>query len=155
MSARTYKPQPGTLPAKVLGHLKALPAGARLSTDELAHRVDTDKSSLVQAMKTARAAGAVQAVRDAGLLWWSIGTGKPDLPGVPAEELSDHGIQAAAAKPAAPIEKKQHFCAGLFTDGTLQVELDERSFTLGPQQVQQLRSLLKSWSTYEQSVANG
>ncbi|TCP06581.1 hypothetical protein EV676_10664 [Caldimonas thermodepolymerans] len=74
--AKAYKPLPGSIPARVIEILQALPEGKELSTAELADMIDQPPDTLVQCLQLPRRRGMLQARRSGGrVLLWSLGDG--------------------------------------------------------------------------------
>ncbi len=83
MSPSTYTPLPGTIPARVIAHLKTLPAGSELPTAALCEEIgQTATSGFGACVARALQAGlmAVRKAPDSGLLYWSLGDGEPQAP---------------------------------------------------------------------------
>lgn len=69
----TYVPQPGTIDARAIAHLRALPVGAMLAAGVLADALDVDRDDLVPALERAWRAGAVAREAQAGNVRWGVG----------------------------------------------------------------------------------
>lgn len=141
----SYTPQPGTFPARVIDYLRSLPAGAERSSVELADELDQDRTVVVNLLTYPRKHGALRARRQGNLMFWSLGDGTPEaLPHdyEPDEPLSSAARQPSmAAAPTAAVTPKA-FRAGLWSDGTLQIERDGDLMLLTRDEAQQLRNLL-------------
>jgi hypothetical protein len=75
----SYMPQPGTIAARVMALLQRQPAGATLSSAEIADELDVQASDLCSVMAPARKSGAVVAAFDnttRHILRWSLGNGQ-------------------------------------------------------------------------------
>jgi hypothetical protein len=86
----TYVPQPGTIDARAIAHLRTLPVGAMLAAGVLADALDVDRDDLVPALERAWRAGAV--AREAGSSGVRWGVGHPKLrtlAGSPAVSADD------------------------------------------------------------------
>jgi hypothetical protein len=55
----TYVPQPGTMSARVIEHLKSLPAGTEIATGPLCDTLDLDSGSLIPCIASAIKHGAI------------------------------------------------------------------------------------------------
>lgn len=152
----SYKPQPGTFPARAIAHLKTLPAGTELSSAELSEALDVEVSTVSPGLMYALRNGGVVSRKEGGLLFWSLprseepdsdraedppigarGDG-PGLPPAPLPAPAPVDPQPAAkARPA-------RFRAGLFTDGTLLLERGADRMELRDTEVDQLVDLLKT-----------
>lgn len=74
----TYTTQPGTLPHRVVEHLRSLPPGAKVSTPDLVVLLDADPSCLAASLASPRKHGllvAEQAKTMGRPMLWSLGTG--------------------------------------------------------------------------------
>lgn len=69
----TYVPQPGTIDARAIAHLRTLPAGALLAAGVLADTLDVDRDDLVPALERAWRAGAVTREAQGSNVRWGIG----------------------------------------------------------------------------------
>lgn len=75
-----YAPQPGTIPHKVVEHLRTLPAGTKVASRPILDAIgQPGKLALPTFMGAAIRAGLVKAEKspDTGLLLWSLGDGVP------------------------------------------------------------------------------
>jgi hypothetical protein len=101
---KSYTTQPGTVPHRVIEHLKAQPPGTELSTAELAEAVGQPAGSMNGFLSSPRNHGALHAEKKHGLLFWSLGDGAPLAP--PADREPD--------EPLRPVPKTPKKTASLF-----------------------------------------
>lgn len=74
----TYTPTPGTIPHKVITHLKTLGPDIELSTIEIADALDIDKTLLAASLAPARQKGAVRSrIGTNRVAYWCLGDGTP------------------------------------------------------------------------------
>lgn len=145
----SYTPQAGTFPARVIDYLRSLPAGAERSSVELADELDQDPMVVAGLLGYPRKAGALKARKEGRVLYWSLGDGTPEA--LPHDYQPDEPLRAgiatprmpAAAAPAVRSKPPAGFRAGLWTDGTLQIERDGDLFLLTRAEAEQLRDLLR------------
>ena len=143
----SYTPQAGTFPARVIDYLRTLPAGAERSSVELADELDQDPLVVANLLGYPRKAGALKARREGRVLYWSLGDGTPEA--LPHDYVPDEPLRSVAREPnkapAPPAREKppKAFRAGLWTDGTLQIERDGDLFLLTRAEAEQLRDLLR------------
>jgi len=118
MTAGAYTPQPGTLPARAVEHLRSLAPGAELSTAVLAEALGQPSGGMTSWLSSAVNAGLIASRRKPGdrSLWWSLGDGVPIFR---ARGDDDEGLDIDAAHrvsqapapapsaPAAPTPRKK------------------------------------------------
>lgn len=98
--AAAYQPQPGTIPAKVIAHLRSLPPGTRLRTAELVDTLGLEigqSASLRNYLEAAVNHGVIvrhpDPIDKRRSLWW-LGDGTPpELQKVEGEETVDAPLQ--------------------------------------------------------------
>lgn len=164
-----YETQPGTIPHRVVEHLKTLEADAEVSAPELAETLGIDAASIVPCLITPCKHGALtrrkrEARHSARQVWWyALGDGSPEEPAREDDEpLRSRAPSAApAAAPAsswvppikvraapspAPAPAAVAFDAWLSLSGAVVLQglkLDEDGDAmLRPDDVQKLRKLL-------------
>lgn len=105
MSRGPYIPQPGTIPFRVIEHLKTLPKGSEISTPDLCEALDLDLTGPFRAyMEGALRNGALKStVKPRGsrnVAHWSLGDGVP----MPQPEPEEEALEplAETPKPASP-----------------------------------------------------
>lgn len=107
---KPYIPQPGTIPHKVIEHLKALPAGTEMSTAVLADVIGQPRNSMAACLNSPRNNGALKSRRaENGVFFWSLGDGNPLPP--PEDHEPDEPLRrpapAVVPKPASPFDLRQ------------------------------------------------
>ncbi len=99
----TYQTQPGTVPHRVIAHLRTLPAGATVSTADLCEALGVDDGAVISAsMGPARKAGLVTGGALPGkgrTFWWSLGAGRPEPDLDDDDKPVQRRVPAAEAKP--------------------------------------------------------
>lgn len=146
----TYVPQPGTIDARAIAHLRTLPVGAMLAAGVLADELDVDRDDLVPALERAWRGGAVAREAGGSGVRWGVGhpklrtlTGPPavcadddDAPfvqrTVPATKSSGVSLvdmpawsppkETAMDKPAPPQAKKPRAAAPAFDPLTIELK---------------------------------
>lgn len=99
-----YDPPPGTIPAKIIAHLRSLPAGTKLRHAELVESLGLElgpNSSLHNYLVAAIKHGALVQERDQDDLRrvvWSLGDGVP----LPAQKDDDHDLPEHQRKDSGP-----------------------------------------------------
>lgn len=79
----TYQTQPGTIPHRVVEHLKTLPPGTELSTTELAEAIGANHSGMSACLITAVSHGLLNSdtrpvpMTGRRISYWSLGDGVP------------------------------------------------------------------------------
>jgi hypothetical protein len=102
-----YEFHPRTIPWYAWEHLKTLPAGAEISTAELAAAIGQEGVKLGPYLVTALNHGALRSRKVAKLAYWSLGDGTPLVrPTIKGEEDDDE-----PARPAAPQPKQRKAAA--------------------------------------------
>lgn len=105
----SYEPQPGTIPARVVAHLRTHPPGTWLATAEI-----TDACGLSDGQRNLQAycvaavgAGLLRSRKAEGERWllWSLGNGKPLSPA--SEEDDDPPIRLRVPTALEPILKPE------------------------------------------------
>lgn len=95
----SYKPTPGTIPHRVIEHLKTLPPGTELSTGVLADFVGQPKASMAACLNAPRSHGALRSRKHPeGYMLWSLGDGVP----LPRPEDYDPNLEAKQVVVPAP-----------------------------------------------------
>lgn len=107
---KPYVPQPGTIPHKVVEHLKTQPPGTELSTSELAELIGQPRNSMAACLNSPRNHGALKSRKlDTGVFVWSLGDGTP--PPKPDDYVPDEPLHRKAPdvqpKPASPFELRK------------------------------------------------
>jgi hypothetical protein len=155
--SKPYTPQPGTIPARVIKHLQTLPPGTFVSTAALSELLDIQLYSVASSLAHPRSMGVVvsrHTESNRRALEWALGDGKPlPLPDdyEPEEPLHTHRNHVPQRTPLAlPMlghshptdsESSDHFRAGVFTDGSLLIEIRSVVITLNPTQAAQVARL--------------
>lgn len=119
MTRAAYTPQPGTIPHKVITHLRTLPAGTELTTAVLAESIAFDTSmNLFSYLRAAVDGGALKTSKKNGerWVWWSLGDGKPVTPPSIDDGESNDDDQAAR-KPPSKITAANSVFALPFSNG--------------------------------------
>lgn len=98
MTRAPYQPQPGTIPARTIAHLKTLGPGAELTTAQLCEEIGTQDNGFHSCMGPALRADLVRVGKKAGqrFSYWSLGEGKP------APEPDPEPEEEEATTPAKP-----------------------------------------------------
>lgn len=111
----TYTPTPGTIPHKVIAHLKTLGPDIELSTIEIADALDIDKTLLAASLAPARQKGAVRSrIGTNRVAYWCLGDGTP-LPR--AEDYEpDKPLRTAPAPTPAVTSIAPHWLGALPPD---------------------------------------
>lgn len=150
----SYTPQPGTIPARVIAYLheQARVGRAWVPSAEVSEHVG--QPAVSPYMEAALNHGAVRkraVAQNKRLSEYSLGDGTP-LP-APADMEADKPLRVEPITPkAGPLfptvakstkPEPRIFRAGLFTDGTLVVEICEGTFTLNAQQAGELARLFR------------
>lgn len=94
----THTTQPGTLPHRVVAHLRTLPPGTKVPTPVLAEALGCDAPSLSMLLETPRKHGVLAAERattQGRPLLWSLGDGNPAGP-AGDDEQPPRTVSAAA-----------------------------------------------------------
>lgn len=159
----SYTPQPGTFPARAVEFFKSKPTGFEMSSAELAEELGQPAVHVAPLLAHARERGAVSARKDGKLIYWSLGDNVPivrerDEPlhaegerqtkprTTLAQEFASMREAMAEKKPKQAQQRKaKHsadFRAGLFTDGSLQIEIGGETVHLNAEQVSQIAKLL-------------
>ena len=102
----TYETQPGTIPHRVVLHLRAYP-DREFSTAELGEYIGEESTVIAAFMKAARSNGLVKATTrgDSRMLWWSLGDGKAQAAdGAKVDELDRVHQRVVKAADAAPMK---------------------------------------------------
>lgn len=145
----SYTPQAGTFPARVIEYLRSLPAGSERSSAALAEALDQDANLTAPLLAHVRKNGALKARKEGRILFWSLGDGTPEAlphdyePDQPLRSAAREQSRAPAPAPAARSKPPTAFRAGLWTDGTLQIEREGEVILLTRGEAEQLRSLLE------------
>lgn len=151
MSATVYQTQPGTIPHRAIALLTQLGPSVKLSTAELAEAIGSQVAGFSTCMRPAREAGLVIASYkqdNKNVQYWSLSEGVPDKPAATLKDYSPpaepRARQKPGPKPKAPTEPRasRHFMAGLFTDGTMRVEIGSNTFVTDPAETADIRRLL-------------
>jgi hypothetical protein len=96
----TYEFHPRTIPWRVREHFKTLPAGAEISTAELAAAIGQEGVKLGPYLVTALNHGALRSRKVGKLAYWSLGDGTPLVrPTIKGEEDDDEATRPAAPRP--------------------------------------------------------
>lgn len=77
MSASTYEPHRGSIPARAIAHLKSLPAGTEIASGPFADVLDVDINSLSALLAVPERHGVLRKRQINRLNHWSLGDGKP------------------------------------------------------------------------------
>lgn len=160
-----YEPLPGSIPDRIIRHLKQHPAGTELATAVLAELVGQPPSAICPILKPARDHGVLQARRlpnHGNNLFWSLGSADkvedeaeegsaaapPALPAAPETAQPAPHLRKPGGKktPAGPQSAGQGlidgpvrgFCCALFSDGRLVLETPGQSMTLSADQTREL-----------------
>lgn len=145
----TYIPQAGTFPARVIDYLRSLPAGSERSSAELAEELDQDRNVVANLLQYPRGQGVLKARKVGRLVYWSLGDGIPepmlrDLPPHSAPEIPKRPVGLFPGVPRGePEPPAVPFRAALWSDGTLNIERNGLTVWLLPDEVAQLRGLLR------------
>lgn len=104
----TYDPQPGTIPYRVIQHLRSQPKGDDFSTAQLAEALEIDITSLGGSMLTPVKHGLIARRKDpdTGLVYWRLGNGIPLIQ--PDDEDKDEpltDLRERKKTPAAELAK--------------------------------------------------
>lgn len=78
---KPYEPMRGTIPFRVIEHLRGLPAGTEISSVELEETLDISRGSLGPLLAAPRKHGLLRSRNkpdNMRLLFWSLGDGTPD-----------------------------------------------------------------------------
>lgn len=76
MTAATYTPQPGTIPARAVAFLQTLPPGTEMQSGPLADALGVGISGFGSWLDYAVRNGAISCVKREGRLYWSLGRGE-------------------------------------------------------------------------------
>lgn len=159
----SYKPTPGTIPHRVIEHLKTLPPGTELSTAVLADFVGQPKSSMASCLSLPRDHGALKSRKHpAGYMMWSLGDStpapKPDdydktleskqvvVPAVspsyaPNPPRKDNVTQVQRPEPQ-PDPDPNRALFGLYSDNTFCVQRDQDAIWLTASEYNELRDFI-------------
>lgn len=79
MTRAPYQPQPGTIPARAIAHLRTLAPGAELPTAQLCEEIGTVDNGFHSCMRPALLADLVRVGKKTGsrFAFWSLGHGTP------------------------------------------------------------------------------
>jgi hypothetical protein len=106
---KPYVPQPGTIPNRVIEHLKRLSPDTELATAVLAEIVGQDTKQMAACLASPRKHGAlIMRKREDGIHVWSLGSGKPTP--LPPDHTPDeplHPVPKTPAKPASPFDLRK------------------------------------------------
>lgn len=125
----TYEPSPGTIAFRVIEFLRERPAQRLMASAEIADALGIDPTSMSPCLDTAVKRGALRLVKNGRVNMYALG--------------GDDPIEAPTPE-AAPARSnpRRHFMAGLFTDGSMQIEIDAAVVSLTEFEVIKLRRLL-------------
>lgn len=161
-----YETQPGTIPHRVVEHIKMLGAGAEVSGPELADKLDLDPNGLTPCLEAPCRRGALRRRKapsrsSARMVWWySLGDGSPEIG--PADNELDKPLNSPAPITVRPgpwlpatgarldaIVDEVPFEAWLSTRGTLRLhgvpQTADGMVMLTPEQTAQVKRLI-TWS---------
>ena len=152
----TYTTTPGTIPHRVVEHLKAQPSGTSISTCELADALGVEKYGITTTLQTAVRAGVLKSQSKPGdkrLLYWSLGDGVAQPPSADPDDNDDWppakplvGIPKVASSPfqTVPLEPSElaPFRVGEFSDGSMVIETVSGTLKLVPEHARQLRDFV-------------
>lgn len=138
----SYKPQPGTIAARVFAYLETLPPGTEKSSAELGEVVGQDANAIGTALAYPRSLGAIEVRKRGHLCFWSLAT--DDAPVTPDPSPIVTCVPKGMPNPNTISAKRSpsSFRAGLFTDGKLEIEAGSNFVVLQPDEVAQLRRVL-------------
>lgn len=106
---KPYSPQPGTIPHRVIEHLKTLPPGTELASAVLAEIIGQETRQMAACLVYPRKHGVlVMRQHEDGNHVWSLGNGMPTPPpedNEPDEPL--HPVPKMPKKPASPFDLRK------------------------------------------------
>lgn len=167
----TYIPQPGTIPARVLAHLKDLPPRTELMSSVLLDAIGQppEFEGFTSCMRACVDAGLIIKRLEGRRAFWRLPTAPEDL--IKAQPplgnieqqvtLQDHTAiddaepdnrPRASKTPTRKVAKAQAerqaepdaFACGLFSDGRLVLEMPERTVLLKPEWTSKLMAFLRT-----------
>jgi hypothetical protein len=144
---KPYVPQPGTIPHRVISHLKTMPPGTELSSAVLADAISQPRGIIASCLNAPRKHGALSSRMKNGLMVWRLGNGVPE-PMPPDYEPDEPLVTKSAGKPN-PAPQPSAWRAdqaaatfGIYSDGTFCVQRGTEAIWLDPMETKKLAEFI-------------
>ncbi len=150
-----YAPRPGSIPARVIAHLAALPAGTELATAVLADELDLDAACVPSCLEYAVKNGMLARDKRGHRIFWSLGNGEVVIRESAGDAIDDDPIvqrivsASATNMPPSSVRKPARspsmssvprpLRVALWSDGQLQIQRgDFELILLAPDETREL-----------------